>query len=48
MHKPAVYGGWEGRGLACEFRTCCHFGQDDPARNFEDGRVLRPSLRKLA
>ena len=42
IHKPAVFGGWEGRGLACESRTCCHFGQDDPARNFED---LPPTQR---
>ena len=21
IHKPTVFGGWEGRGLACESRT---------------------------
>ena len=37
------FGGWEGRGLACKSRTCCHFGQDDPARNFEEEFYAAPA-----
>ena len=36
IHKPAVFGGWEGRGLACESRTYAILAQDDLVRNFEE------------
>ena len=42
IHKPAVFGGWEGRGLACEFRTYAVLIKTISCAIFED---LPPTQR---